>query len=174
MCTVQFITSVLSLSYGQSWRTRVSCKKHYGPSLEWESKPSSGTSNGEVLFPYFQNKTRNKFSNSVARTPGVIWSLLFKCWYLWIFRFFHVSVVLPENLEYPTCPDGLLGPSVITLKNLTALHEKQHGIVYQVGTMEYQAPYVWRIIFCLKVFSHLLNFPSGSLFLLEEGVEWEL
>lgn len=51
-------------------------------------------------------------------------------------------MVLPENLEYPTCPDGLLGPSVITLNNLTALHEKQHGIAYQVGTMECQALHV--------------------------------
>ena len=39
-------------------------------------------------------------------------------------------------------PDGSVGPAGDNIfKNLIALPEKQHGII-QMGTMEYQAPYV--------------------------------
>lgn len=61
-------------------------KKDYGPPSEWESKPFPEDSGGDVLCPYFQNKALNKFSDSLARTPGAIWRLLLKPWYLWIFR----------------------------------------------------------------------------------------
>lgn len=157
------VNSALSLIFShtrRTWRTPVICKKDYGLPFEWESNPSLGTSYGGVLFPYFQNKAMNIFSDSKARTHGENWSLLFKSWYLWIFRFFsQISVVPPENLECPMHPDGSIGPAGDnTFKNLTAFHEKQHGIMYQMVTMKYQAPYVWRII-CLEVSSHLLNIP---------------
>lgn len=70
----------------QSWRTWVRYKKDHGPPSEWESKPSPENSSGDVLFPYFRNKALNKLSDSVARTPGTIWSLHLKSRYLWICR----------------------------------------------------------------------------------------
>ena len=36
------------------------CRKHR-PSFEWVNKPSSETSNGAILFPYFLNKTLTNF-----------------------------------------------------------------------------------------------------------------
>lgn len=63
--------------------------------------------------------------------------------YLDLDFFFHINVILPENLECPTYPDGSVGPTGDTIfKSLFALPEKQHDIVYQVRTMEYQAPFV--------------------------------
>lgn len=40
-------------------------------------------------------------------------------------------------------PDGSIGPAGDNIfKNLTAFHEKQHGIMYQMVTVKSQAPYV--------------------------------
>lgn len=117
--------------------------------FEWEGKPSPEDSGDDSLFPYFQNKTLNKLSDSVARTPGAIWSRLLKSWNLWIFR--CVSDQCGSTWEsWMPHASIWLGRSCwrlyvcIYILNLTALQEKQDGTGHQVGTRDYRPPCICR------------------------------
>ena len=117
------------------------CKKHR-PSFECVSKPSSETSHGEILFPYFLNKTLTNFliqqSEHLVNLQSTFQMLvLMNIQILFISVWFYLRILNAPHVQM-VCQVLL----VITLKNLTALHEKQHGNLYQVGTMEYNTPYV--------------------------------